>query len=135
MREGQSKVIYRSDYQPPAFWIDTVELCFDLDPAKTRVLNRMRVRRNPEVAPQPEPPPPREVPRPARPPPREMDPEELAERLVDAVADAEDGLSVDELVEVLGLPDRMLGRELLELERMGLLTAVDEDGVRRYHLG
>jgi aminopeptidase N len=53
MREGQSKVIHRADYQPPAFWIDTVELCFDLDPAKTRVLNRMRVRRNPEVMPQP----------------------------------------------------------------------------------
>jgi len=52
MREGQSKVIYRADYQPPAFWIDTVELCFDLDPAKTRVLNRMRLRRNPEVVPQ-----------------------------------------------------------------------------------
>jgi aminopeptidase N len=53
MREGQSKVIYRADYQPPAFWIDTVELVFDLDPAKTRVLNRMRVRRNPDVMPQP----------------------------------------------------------------------------------
>ncbi|HEX7892237.1 MAG TPA: aminopeptidase N [Ramlibacter sp.] len=53
MREGQSKVIHRADYQPPAFWIDTVELCFDLDPAKTRVLNRMRLRRNPEVMPQP----------------------------------------------------------------------------------
>src|SRR5829696_3558272 len=52
MREGTSKVIYRADYQPPAFWIDTVELCFDLDPAKTRVLNRMRLRRNPEVMPQ-----------------------------------------------------------------------------------
>ncbi len=52
MREGQSKVIYRADYQPPAFWIDTVELVFDLDPAKTRVLNRMRVRRNPDVMPQ-----------------------------------------------------------------------------------
>ncbi|MDB5898701.1 MAG: pepN, partial [Ramlibacter sp.] len=52
MREGQSKVILRADYQPPAFWIDTVELCFDLDPAKTRVLNRMRVRRNPDVPPQ-----------------------------------------------------------------------------------
>jgi aminopeptidase N len=46
-------VIHRADYQPPAFWIDTVELCFDLDPAKTRVLNRMRVRRNPDVVPQP----------------------------------------------------------------------------------
>jgi aminopeptidase N len=46
-------VIHRADYQPPAFWIDSVELCFDLDPAKTRVLNRMRMRRNPEVVPQP----------------------------------------------------------------------------------
>src|SRR4029078_1371567 len=53
MREGTSKVIHRADYQPPAFWIDTVELCFDLDPAKTRVLNRMRMRRNPDVMPQP----------------------------------------------------------------------------------
>ncbi|HYD77092.1 aminopeptidase N [Ramlibacter sp.] len=53
MREGQNAVIYRADYQPPPYWIDTVELVFDLDPAKTRVLNRMRVRRNPEVAAQP----------------------------------------------------------------------------------
>jgi aminopeptidase N len=53
MREGQSNVIYRADYQAPAFWIDTVELCFDLDPAKTRVLNRMKLRRNPDVVPQP----------------------------------------------------------------------------------
>src|SRR3954466_7964640 len=52
MREGTSKVIYRADYQPPAFWIDTVELCFDLDPAKTRVLNKMKLRRNPDVVPQ-----------------------------------------------------------------------------------
>jgi aminopeptidase N len=52
MREGQSNVIYRADYQAPAFWIDTVELCFDLDPAKTRVLNKMRLRRNPDVVPQ-----------------------------------------------------------------------------------
>lgn len=49
MREGQSAVIYRADYQAPAYWIDTVELCFDLDPAKTRVLNRMKLRRNPDV--------------------------------------------------------------------------------------
>jgi aminopeptidase N len=49
LREGQSKLIHRADYLPPAFWIDTVELCFDLDPAKTRVLNRMRVRRNPQM--------------------------------------------------------------------------------------
>jgi aminopeptidase N len=49
MREGQTAVIYRADYQAPAYWIDTVDLCFDLDPAKTRVLNKMKVRRNPEV--------------------------------------------------------------------------------------
>jgi len=52
MREGQTNVILRADYQPPAFWIDTVELCFDLDPAKTRVLNRMKLRRNPDAVPQ-----------------------------------------------------------------------------------
>jgi aminopeptidase N len=52
MREGQSNVIYRADYQAPAFWIDTVELWFDLDPAKTRVLNKMKLRRNPDVVPQ-----------------------------------------------------------------------------------
>ncbi len=53
MREGQSTLIRRADYQAPAFWIDTVDLTFDLDPAKTRVLNRMRVRRNPDVPAQP----------------------------------------------------------------------------------
>ena len=49
LREGQAKPTQRADYQAPAWWIDTVELTFDLDPAKTRVLNRMRVRRNPDV--------------------------------------------------------------------------------------
>ncbi len=50
---GQVTVIRREDYTAPAYWIDTVDLSFDLDPAKTRVLNRMRLRRNPDVAPQP----------------------------------------------------------------------------------
>ena len=53
MREGQSQVIRRADYEAPAYWIDTVELCFDLDPTKTRVLNRMQVRRNPDRPAQP----------------------------------------------------------------------------------
>jgi aminopeptidase N len=53
LREGQNNVIYRADYQAPGFWIDTVDLCFDLDPAKTRVLNRMKLRRNPDVPAQP----------------------------------------------------------------------------------
>ena len=47
---GQSTAIHRADYSAPAFWIDTVELCFDLDPAKTRVLNKMTLRRNTDVA-------------------------------------------------------------------------------------
>ena len=48
-----SAVIHRSDYAPPAFWVDTVDLSFDLDPVKTRVLNKMSVRRNLQVASQP----------------------------------------------------------------------------------
>ncbi|VWX62521.1 Aminopeptidase N [Burkholderiales bacterium 8X] len=48
--QGQPIAIRREDYTAPAYWIDTVDLTFDLDPAKTRVLNRMRLRRNPEVA-------------------------------------------------------------------------------------
>ncbi|MEK9951677.1 MAG: aminopeptidase N [Curvibacter sp.] len=50
MREGQATVIRREDYAAPAYLVDTVELVFDLDPAKTRVLNRMTLRRNPAVA-------------------------------------------------------------------------------------
>ena len=53
MREGQAAAVRRQDYSAPAFWIDTVDLTFDLEPAKTRVLNKMRLRRNPDVAAQP----------------------------------------------------------------------------------
>ncbi|MBU7576297.1 MAG: aminopeptidase N, partial [Hydrogenophaga sp.] len=49
LREGPTTVVRREDYAAPAYWIDTVDLSFDLDPAKTRVLNRMRLRRNPDV--------------------------------------------------------------------------------------
>ena len=47
--DGPTTVTLRADYAAPAFWIDTVNLCFDLDPAKTRVLNKMTLRRNPAV--------------------------------------------------------------------------------------
>ncbi len=50
MLEEQKKAIRRVDYTAPAYWIDTVDLTFDLDPAKTRVLNKMRMRRNPDVS-------------------------------------------------------------------------------------
>ena len=45
-----STLVKREDYQAPAFWIDSVELGFDLDATKTRVLNKMRVRRNGDIA-------------------------------------------------------------------------------------
>jgi aminopeptidase N len=48
-----SVAIHRTDYTAPAYWIDTVDLCFDLDPAKTRVLNKMTLRRNADVPAQP----------------------------------------------------------------------------------
>jgi len=50
---GPGMVIHRAAYTAPAYWIDTVDLSFDLDPAKTRVLNKMTLRRNPDVAAQP----------------------------------------------------------------------------------
>jgi aminopeptidase N len=49
MKEGQTTLVRREDYVAPSHFIDTVELTFDLDPIKTRVLNRMRVRRNTEL--------------------------------------------------------------------------------------
>jgi aminopeptidase N len=50
LREGNPVTVRREDYAAPAYWIETVDLSFDLDPAKTRVLNKMRLRRNPDVA-------------------------------------------------------------------------------------
>lgn len=51
MQDSDLIIIRREDYTQPAYWIDEVSLTFDLDPAKTRVLNRMRVRPNPHVGP------------------------------------------------------------------------------------
>ena len=50
MREGPTTVVRREDYTAPAYLVETIDLTFDLDPAKTRVLNKMRLRRNPDVA-------------------------------------------------------------------------------------
>jgi aminopeptidase N len=46
MREGTALLIRREDYAAPAFWIKTVDLTFDLDPAKTLVINKMTVEPN-----------------------------------------------------------------------------------------
>src|SRR5687768_4770258 len=50
MRTDTPQTIYRSDYTPPSYLVETVELGFDLDPARTIVANRMTVRRNPDSA-------------------------------------------------------------------------------------
>ncbi len=53
MREGTPDIVRREDYTAPAFWIRTVDLSFDLDPAKTLVISRMQLERNPDVPAQP----------------------------------------------------------------------------------
>jgi aminopeptidase N len=45
-RTDTASLIRREDYAPPAYWIKTVDLTFDLDPAKTLVTSRMQVERN-----------------------------------------------------------------------------------------
>ncbi len=46
MREGSATLIRREDYLAPTFWIRTVDLTFDLDPAKTLVTSKMQLERN-----------------------------------------------------------------------------------------
>lgn len=53
MREGNSPLIRREDYTAPAFWIRSVDLTFDLEPAKTLVISRMQLERNLDVPAQP----------------------------------------------------------------------------------
>ncbi|ALK98733.1 aminopeptidase N [Massilia sp. WF1] len=48
MRTDTPQTIYRKDYTAPGYLVDTVELGFDLDPARTIVANRLTLRRNPD---------------------------------------------------------------------------------------
>jgi aminopeptidase N len=48
MRTDTPQTIYRKDYTAPTYQVETVELGFDLDPARTIVANRMTLRRNPD---------------------------------------------------------------------------------------
>jgi aminopeptidase N len=50
MRTDTPLAIYRKDYTVPSYLVETVELGFDLDPARTIVANRMTMRRNPTSA-------------------------------------------------------------------------------------
>ncbi len=53
MLEGTAPIVRRDEYSPPPYWIRSVELTLDLDPAKTLVTSRMRVERHADVAEQP----------------------------------------------------------------------------------
>lgn len=44
------QTIRLAEYQPPAYWVESVALTFDLDAATTRVSSRLKMRRNPEGA-------------------------------------------------------------------------------------
>jgi aminopeptidase N len=48
MRTDTPQTIYRKDYTAPTYLVETVELGFDLDPARTIVANRLTLRRNPD---------------------------------------------------------------------------------------
>jgi aminopeptidase N len=47
MRTDSPQTIFRKDYTPPSYLVHTVELGFDLDPARTIVANRVTLSRNP----------------------------------------------------------------------------------------
>jgi aminopeptidase N len=47
MRTDTPQTIYRQDYTPPSYLVDTVEIGFDLDPIRTIVACRIAMQRNP----------------------------------------------------------------------------------------
>jgi len=49
MKDAAPQTIHLSDYTPPAYLVDKVELTFRLDPERTRVLSRIAFRPNPET--------------------------------------------------------------------------------------
>ncbi len=54
MREGMAPTpIRREDYVAPAYWIRSVDLSFDLDAAKTKVISQMQIERNADLPAQP----------------------------------------------------------------------------------
>jgi len=46
MTQKPHVTIHRKDYTAPAYWVNTVEMGFDLDPAATRVATRITLQRN-----------------------------------------------------------------------------------------
>ena len=48
MRSDTAATVHRQDYAPPAYWVDSIDIGFDLDPKATRVAARSTLRRNPD---------------------------------------------------------------------------------------
>ncbi len=48
MRTDTAPAVHRHDYAPPAYWVEKIDIGFDLDPAETRVAARSVHRRNPD---------------------------------------------------------------------------------------
>src|SRR5688572_22057294 len=53
MKDPRPQPIFRRDYRPPDYWIDAVELTFELGEDVTRVTAVLSVRRNEKVGPAP----------------------------------------------------------------------------------
>lgn len=47
---NQPKTIYLKDYQPPHYWVDSIDLIFDINDAETEVKSTLCLRRNTGVA-------------------------------------------------------------------------------------
>ncbi len=47
MRTDTPQTIYRKNYTPPSFFVETVEMGFDLDPVATHVATRLTLKHNP----------------------------------------------------------------------------------------
>jgi len=48
-KDATPKTIYLKEYQPPQYWIDSVNLRFELGEQQTRVVSEMEVRRNEQL--------------------------------------------------------------------------------------
>ena len=48
-KDATPKTIYLKEYKPPSFWIETVNLRFELGETETRVVSEMEFRKNPDV--------------------------------------------------------------------------------------
>jgi len=55
MSREKPKTIYREDYRPPDYWIDAVELHFDLGEEVTRVRSKLSMRRSQDIGGDPPP--------------------------------------------------------------------------------